>query len=185
MEPTLSTPRQRMPNPAIVIPEAMAPVQGLFAAAQKGGVPPATLGLVHLRVSQINVCSRCVESGSRSARGSGESDERLLAVAAWQEAPYLPDAERAAAGARRGGDPTQRPLRPGARRRLGRGRPPLRRAGTGVPAADDRRGRRGQSPERSIPAVGGFGELDGGGDRPRGGAMSGAPTGLTSIGTTQ
>ena len=59
-------------------------------------MPEATLGLVHLRVSQINGCSACVTLGSRGAKKAGESDERLFAVAAWREAPYFTDAERAA-----------------------------------------------------------------------------------------
>jgi alkylhydroperoxidase family enzyme len=37
-----------------------------------------------------------VDSGSRSAKKAGETDERLFAVAAWREAPYFTDAERAA-----------------------------------------------------------------------------------------
>lgn len=53
----------RMKNPAMIIPEAMQPIQGLMAATQKGGVEPRTLGRVHLRASQINGCSACVESG--------------------------------------------------------------------------------------------------------------------------
>ena len=54
----------RMKNPAMIIPEAVQPIQGLMAATQKGGVEPRTLGLVHLRASQINGCSACVESAS-------------------------------------------------------------------------------------------------------------------------
>src|SRR5947209_17496002 len=37
-----------------------------------------------------------VDSGARSARSAGETDERLFAVAAWREAPYFTDTERAA-----------------------------------------------------------------------------------------
>ncbi len=33
---------------------------------------------------------------ARDARKAGETDERLFAVAAWREAPYFTDAERAA-----------------------------------------------------------------------------------------
>src|SRR5262249_24256601 len=65
-------------------------------APRKGGVPQAPLELVHLRASQINGCSFCVDSGARSAKKAGETDERLFAVAAWREAPYFTDAERAA-----------------------------------------------------------------------------------------
>ena len=85
-----------MHNPAVIIPEAMPAILKLFKATKKGGVPQATLELVHLRASQINGCSYCVDTGVRSAKKAGESDERLLAVAAWREAPYFTDAERAA-----------------------------------------------------------------------------------------
>jgi len=85
-----------MHNPAVIIPLAMPAILKLFKATKKGGVPQATLELVHLRASQINGCSYCVDTGVRSAKKAGESDERLLAVAAWREAPYFTDAERAA-----------------------------------------------------------------------------------------
>jgi AhpD family alkylhydroperoxidase len=52
--------------------------------------------LVHLRVSQINGCSLCVEGGARHAKKGGETDERLFAVAAWRDAPYFSEGERAA-----------------------------------------------------------------------------------------
>jgi AhpD family alkylhydroperoxidase len=74
----------------------MQPIQALFKAIGKGGVPQSTLELVHLRASQVNGCSACVDAGTRSARKAGETGERLFAVAAWREAPYFTDAERAA-----------------------------------------------------------------------------------------
>jgi AhpD family alkylhydroperoxidase len=86
----------RMKNPAMILPDAMQAIQALQAATQKRGVPSTTLGLVHLRASQINGCSVCVDSGTRYAKKTGESDERLFAVAAWRDAPYFTDAERAA-----------------------------------------------------------------------------------------
>src|SRR5690242_9284925 len=86
----------RMQNPAVIIPDAMSAILGVVKATKKGGVPQATLELVHLRASQINGCSYCVDGGVRSAKKAGESDERLFAVAAWREAPYFTDAERAA-----------------------------------------------------------------------------------------
>jgi len=77
-------------------PDITTGVQHLIKAAYAGGVPRQTLELVHLRASQINGCSACVDAGARSARKAGETDERLFAVAAWREAPYFTDAERAA-----------------------------------------------------------------------------------------
>jgi AhpD family alkylhydroperoxidase len=86
----------RLNNAAMLIPEATEAIQALQAAAYKGGVSPTTLALVHLRASQINGCSVCVDSGARHAKSRGESDERLFAVAAWRDAPYFTEAERAA-----------------------------------------------------------------------------------------
>jgi AhpD family alkylhydroperoxidase len=86
----------RMKNPAHVLPDAMKHIQGLYKVVYAAGVPVTTLELVHLRASQINGCSACVDSGSRNAKKNGETDERLFAVAAWREAPYFTDAERAA-----------------------------------------------------------------------------------------
>jgi len=86
----------RMKNPATFFPDTMQAIQSLLKATRKGGVPSATLELVHLRASQINGCSFCVDSGARSAKKAGETDERLFAVAAWRETPYFTEAERAA-----------------------------------------------------------------------------------------
>jgi AhpD family alkylhydroperoxidase len=86
----------RMKNPAMIIPDAGQAIGALLAALRKAGLPEATGNLVHLRASQINGCSACVDGGARTAQKAGESTERLSAVAAWREAPYFTDAERAA-----------------------------------------------------------------------------------------
>jgi AhpD family alkylhydroperoxidase len=86
----------RMRNPAAVLPDATPAIQGLIKAAGQGGVAQSTLELVHLRASQVNGCSACVYGGALSAQKAGESDERLFAVAAWRDAPWFTDAERAA-----------------------------------------------------------------------------------------
>jgi AhpD family alkylhydroperoxidase len=85
-----------MKNPAAIVPNAMQSILALKAATEKGGVPASTLELSHLRASQINGCSLCVDMGAKSAKKAGEKDERLFAVSAWREAPYFSDAERAA-----------------------------------------------------------------------------------------
>ena len=51
---------------------------------------------MHLRASQINGCSACVDSGAKTARKAGNSDDRIIAVSAWRESPYFDEAERAA-----------------------------------------------------------------------------------------
>jgi AhpD family alkylhydroperoxidase len=85
-----------MKNPVMILPGAMQALQAIGAATEKGGVPARTLDLVHLRASQINGCSVCVDMHARVLAKRGETDERLFAVAAWRDAPYFTDAERAA-----------------------------------------------------------------------------------------
>ena len=86
----------RMKNPAMVLPDAMTGIQNIYKAMHKGGVAETTLELVHLRASQINGCSPCVDAGVKSAKKAGETDERLLQVVAWRESGLFTDAERAA-----------------------------------------------------------------------------------------
>ena len=88
--------QSRMNNPVMVIPDAMKALHELASAAGMSGVQKSTLGLVELRASQINGCGVCVDMHARQMRQAGETDERLFAVAAWRDAPYFSDAERAA-----------------------------------------------------------------------------------------
>jgi len=46
-------------------PDLTTGVQHLFKAIYAGGVPQQTLELVHLRASQINGCSFCVDAGAK------------------------------------------------------------------------------------------------------------------------
>ncbi len=86
----------RMAHPVRIVPDAMKALQALAKAFQESGVPPKTLELINLRASQINGCGVCAVQHPRLAKNLGETDERLFAVAAWREAPYFNDAERAA-----------------------------------------------------------------------------------------
>lgn len=86
----------RMKNPALVLPEAMKTLLALGAIAHKAGLPKTTLFMVYLRASQINGCSLCVAMHSREMKQAGETDDRIYSVAAWREAPWFTDAERAA-----------------------------------------------------------------------------------------
>ncbi len=85
----------RMKQPVFVIPGAMEHMQALGKAVEQSGVPKKTLDLVHLRASQINGCSVCADLNFRF-KAPDETYERLFAVAAWNDAPYFTDAERAA-----------------------------------------------------------------------------------------
>ena len=86
----------RIESPALTVPGALEALQKLSDAVRQTGIPESTLSLVELRASQINGCSICVDIHSRELRIAGEPDERIFLVAAWREAPYYTDAERAA-----------------------------------------------------------------------------------------
>jgi AhpD family alkylhydroperoxidase len=86
----------RMKNPATTLPGAMEALLALGKAVGAGGVSRTTLELCNLRASQINGCAVCIDMHSRALKKLGERDEKLFAVAAWREAPYFSDAERAA-----------------------------------------------------------------------------------------
>lgn len=88
--------KARIKNPAQSVPGALEAFQQLGSSAATAGVPEATLQMVELRASQINGCSVCADIHSRALEQLGESGERIHLVAAWREAPYFSDAERAA-----------------------------------------------------------------------------------------
>lgn len=86
----------RMKHPVFVLPEAMKALHALDKATAAEGLPDVTRKLVHLRASQINGCSVCVDMHARELKDAGEDDKRIFAVAAWRDTPYFDDAERAA-----------------------------------------------------------------------------------------
>ena len=86
----------RIKNPVLRVPGALEALQKLGASASTAGIPETTLHLAHLRASQINGCSVCVDIHTRELEHEGQSSERIHLVAAWREAPYFSDAERAA-----------------------------------------------------------------------------------------
>jgi AhpD family alkylhydroperoxidase len=97
MAMTTVVPKPRMKNPAMIIPEAMAPLQALGQLMGHLNGPPArALALATLRASQLNGCALCLDGSCRLLRGFGESEERLFAVSAWRESPRFTAAERAA-----------------------------------------------------------------------------------------
>ncbi|MFC8847412.1 MULTISPECIES: carboxymuconolactone decarboxylase family protein [unclassified Micromonospora] len=78
-----------------VAPDAYRAVSGLERYA-RDNVEHTVLELVKLRASMLNGCAFCVDMHSRDALAAGESSRRLFAVAAWREAPFFDERERAA-----------------------------------------------------------------------------------------
>jgi AhpD family alkylhydroperoxidase len=88
--------QSRMKSPALTVPGAMDALQTLHKATQSSDLPRTIFELVHVRVGLINGCSVCVDMHCRVLKKVGESDARVFALAAWREAPYYTEAERAA-----------------------------------------------------------------------------------------
>jgi AhpD family alkylhydroperoxidase len=57
---------------------------------------PVLYELIKLRASMINGCAYCVDMHSRDALAAGEDSRRLFGVAAWRDAPFYTEKERAA-----------------------------------------------------------------------------------------
>jgi len=86
----------RLKNPVMLIPGALQALMALDKSTEAADVPYVTRKLVHLRASQINSCSVCVDMHARELKKAGEKDERIFAVSAWRETPYFTEPERAA-----------------------------------------------------------------------------------------
>jgi AhpD family alkylhydroperoxidase len=93
---TTTTIERRMPHVVRQVPDAFKALLALSNSARHEDVPQTTRFVIHLRASQINGCSHCTEMHARELKEAGEPDERVWTVAAWREAPYFTDAERAA-----------------------------------------------------------------------------------------
>ncbi len=75
---------------------ALAAMLGLEKYVHGAGLEPALLELVKVRASQINGCAYCLDMHTKDARARGETEQRLYAMAAWHEAPFFTERERAA-----------------------------------------------------------------------------------------
>ena len=68
------------------------------SSAAASGLEHSLLELVKIRASQINRCAICLHMHSRDARKAGESEMRVIMLAAWHESPLYSPRERAALG---------------------------------------------------------------------------------------
>ncbi|MER6980456.1 carboxymuconolactone decarboxylase family protein [Streptomyces carpinensis] len=72
-------------------------MSALSAAAKKGLGDPALAELVMIRASQINHCAFCLDMHLKAARRTGESEDRIQLLGAWEETEDLyTERERAA-----------------------------------------------------------------------------------------
>lgn len=77
-------------------PEAYRQAVALSGTIGEGTLERSLIHLIDVRVSQINGCAFCLEMHTSAARRHGETDARLHALNAWEEASVFTARERAA-----------------------------------------------------------------------------------------
>ena len=84
-------------EPRLDIGREAAPVsRAMVALEQAIDFDPTIRELVRLRASILNGCAYCTDMHTKDARRAGEGEQCLYAVAAWEEAPFFNERERAA-----------------------------------------------------------------------------------------
>jgi AhpD family alkylhydroperoxidase len=84
-------------QPRIEIGRAAPPLhRALVTLGNEVELDPRLRELVNVRASIVNGCAYCIDKHTKIARRAGESEQRLHAVAAWRDAPFFDDRERAA-----------------------------------------------------------------------------------------
>jgi AhpD family alkylhydroperoxidase len=96
VETAIPTLEARMTHPVFLVEGSYEALQALHTSISAAGLPPKLGELISLRASQINGCGACAVQHPKIARKLGETDDRIFAVAAWRDAPFFTDAERAA-----------------------------------------------------------------------------------------
>lgn len=56
-----------------------------------GRVDSVLYKLIKICASQINGCAFCIDMHTKEARAAGESEQRIFALNAWRETPFLPN----------------------------------------------------------------------------------------------
>ena len=63
---------------------------------RRSGIDSILYELIKIRASQLNGCAYCLDMHTQDAKVLGETDQRLHLLAAWREAPFYSERERAA-----------------------------------------------------------------------------------------
>src|SRR5215475_14033325 len=88
------TPMKPRFNYARVAPGVYEAMDALDQYIAGTGIEESLLHLVRLRASQLNGCAYCLDMHWKDLRASGENEQRLYSLDAWQESPYYSDRER-------------------------------------------------------------------------------------------
>jgi alkylhydroperoxidase family enzyme len=88
--------QSRLPDLTEFFPELAVLSAAVHKVTRNGSIPQTTISLVQLRAGQIVGSTYHTLRVTDNLRRAGETEERITAVATWQDAPYFTDAERVA-----------------------------------------------------------------------------------------
>ncbi|MCX7631231.1 MAG: carboxymuconolactone decarboxylase family protein [Geminicoccaceae bacterium] len=77
-------------------PELFEQLMTMTRRLRAGALDRRLLELVYVRCSQLNGCAYCLDNHAEAARAAGERQQRLDVLAAWRDAPFFDERERAA-----------------------------------------------------------------------------------------
>jgi alkylhydroperoxidase family enzyme len=86
----------RLPNPVELVPELRELTGALFKVTGNGSVPRTTIALMQLRAGQIVGSTYLTVLHTSTLRRADETEERITAVATWQDTTAFTEPERAA-----------------------------------------------------------------------------------------
>ena len=75
-------------------PDAFQAMLGLESYITAAELDPSLKTIIKIRASQINGCAYCIQMHTEEARKSGETEQRVYALAAWKESPLFSEVER-------------------------------------------------------------------------------------------
>lgn len=78
------------------LPKGLKAMLGLQKVVDDSKIDHKLLELVKIRASQINGCAHCLDMHTKDTIAIGENEQRLHVLAAWREAPFYSERERAA-----------------------------------------------------------------------------------------
>lgn len=76
-------------------PASYQPMIGLEQYLGATDIEPSLKELIKIKASMINKCAYCIQMHTEQALKGGETEQRLYALAAWQESPLFSTKERA------------------------------------------------------------------------------------------
>ncbi|MCG7586314.1 carboxymuconolactone decarboxylase family protein [Photobacterium sp. OFAV2-7] len=78
-----------------VQPKAIQAMMGVESYLSTSDIPVTLCELIKLRASMINKCAYCIQMHAPVALAHNETEQRLLALSAWEESPLFSETERA------------------------------------------------------------------------------------------